>query len=72
MDLQWHSIESCGVALRQTPSHFHTQKRPTTNHLGGVHLPLNNFTLANPTVRLVITQGLGPHRLPSLRGGYLL
>ena len=19
MDLQWHSIESCGVALRQTP-----------------------------------------------------
>jgi len=48
MDLQWHSIESCGIALRLTPSHFHTQKRPTTNHLGGIHLPFNSFTLANP------------------------
>jgi len=69
MKLQWYSIESCGVALRQTPSRFHTQKRPTTNHLGGIHLPLNSFTLTNP---LVITQGLEAHRLPSLRGGYLL
>jgi len=49
MDLQWRGIESCGVALRQTPSHFRTQKRLATNHLGGINLPLNSFTLANPS-----------------------